>query len=142
VASFSLAVAKVKSFLDSSGFPVEVDMMNLKRMREQKISIQGIIDWLLGSHIHFLITHPHQGLESAGDSIVDIYAEVARLKYHPGFPSEIQVNCPIFCKDMWEYLQHLPAIMPTCKIFLSEEVEVEATQQEVESVVSRRLVYL
>ena len=55
-------------------------------------------------------------------SVVDIYKEFARLKYHPGFPSGQQLKCPIFSQDKFNYLQHIPATMPTCKLVV-EEVE-------------------
>ena len=52
-----------------------------------------------------------------------IYNECARLKYHPGFPSGVQLQCPIFSRDKWKYLQDIPATMRTCKVSLAEGSE-------------------
>lgn len=121
--SFTNAFSKVKKFLNNAGHDITLEVRGLKCIREDKWTVKALVDWLLGSHIHFVITHPHQGLESMRScSVVDIYKEFARLKYHPGFPSGQQLKCPIFSQDKFNYLQHIPATMPTCKLVV-EEVE-------------------
>jgi hypothetical protein len=37
--------------------------------------------------------------------VQQIYDECARLKYHPGFPNGVQLQCPIFSQDKWKYLE-------------------------------------
>ena len=97
---------------------VNFELLNLKELRESCYTLSGFVDWLLESHIHFVITHPHQGTESFGWSICDFYKELQRLKYHVGFPHKDELCCPIFTQDKWQYLQALPssAIMATYKI--------------------------
>lgn len=114
-------MGRVKTFLEQSGHIIKVEVLDLKAMREQQLDIRDLITWLLGSHIHFAITHPHQGMEEASNcTIQQIYQEVDRLKFHPGFPSGVQLQCPIFLQDKWKYLQHVPATMRTCKIDMEE----------------------
>jgi hypothetical protein len=137
--SFTIAIRHVIKYFEKSGHKVVEQHMTLKQMRDKHLSFGVVVEWLLGSHIHFLITHPHQGLESSGLSISEIYNEVQRLKYHPGFPSLEKIECPIFCQDKWEYLQHLPGamIVPTHRIPLLEEAEVEVEATETAAGVDR-----
>lgn len=118
---FTNAFANVKTFLTNAGYSVMLEHQNLKTMREEKLTAKTLVDWLLGSHIHFVITHPHQGMESAtAVSVVQLYREFARLKYHFGFPCGEQLQCPIFSQDKWNYLRHIPATLPTCKLVVEE----------------------
>jgi hypothetical protein len=124
VVHFNVAMGRVKDFLGQSGHSIKVEVLDLKGLRDQKLDIRDLITWLLGSHIHFAITHPHQGMEDASKcTIKQIYQEVDRLKFHPGFPSGVQLQCPIFLQDKWKYLQHVPATMRTCKIEIEEVVD-------------------
>jgi hypothetical protein len=128
VSSFSVAVARVKTYFQGCGCQVVLETMTLAKMRTDGLSFEGLIDWLLGSHVHFLITHPHQGLENHVDlSVAEIYEEVERLRYHCGYPSLDKLDCPIFRQDKWKYLQDLGNDMTarTIKIPLVEEVEVQ-----------------
>ena len=103
-----------------------VEYMTTSRMRRESLSFQYVIDWLLGSHIHFVITHPHQGLEGSYN-VKEIYDEVGRLKFHQGFPSMNTLNCPIFCQDKFRYLIPLneadDLMLPTYRIPLFEQPE-------------------
>jgi hypothetical protein len=70
---------------------------------------KDLVDWLLTSHIHFVICHPHQGLFSKGVDItpIQMYKEMQRLRYHLGLPNEDNLNCPIFQQDKAVYLNLL-----------------------------------
>jgi hypothetical protein len=125
-----VAAGKVRRFLSENGHDVIIEQKSISHIREDNLTIKNIVDWLLESHLHFVITHPHQGLYNLGWSATDIYNEIFRLKYHRGFPTLEKLKCPIFCQDKWIYLQHLPSTMPTYKIQLLEEVEVEVVATE------------
>jgi hypothetical protein len=116
--AFATAFSRVESFMLRMNHPVEIEYLGLKEMREQSLHIKDIVTWLISSHVHFVITHIHQGMECQGSSIEELYDEVSRLYFHAGFPSGIQLGCPIFTQDKWKYLQHIPATMRTCKIDL------------------------
>lgn len=126
--SFTAAVTEVKNCLITHGTKVVVEFKTLLDVRVDGWDFDKVIDWMLASHIHFLLTHPHQGLEHFGWSVVAIYEEVKRLTYHPGFPSLKKIGCPIFRQDKWDYLQHLNAkemTAPSIKIPLEEQEEVQ-----------------
>jgi len=76
---------------------------------EKQWGIKDLVNWLLASHIHFVTCHPHQGLFINGVDIspTEIYKELHRLRYHPGFPNGDFLNCPIFQQDKASYLKLL-----------------------------------
>lgn len=83
--------------------------MTIKELREDaSMTLKAFVDWLLDSHIHFLLCYVHQGLESFGWDVTDIIEELQRLKYHEGFPNGEQLSCPIFTQDKMRYLQLIP----------------------------------
>jgi hypothetical protein len=123
---FHIGVGRAVACLKAKGIDAVVESMTTSRMRRECLSLQYVIDWLLGSHIHFVITHPHQGLEGSY-SVKEIYDEVGRLKFHQGFPSMNTLECPIFCQDKFRYLAPLIAdnmILSTCRIPLFEQPEL------------------
>lgn len=120
---FGVALRKVVVHLGTLGFDVHEESLTLKEARKQKITAKALVDWLLGSHIHFVISHPNQGWHTTATSVEELYDEFSRLKYHPGFPMGVQLKCPIFTQDKWKYLELLPSIMASCKIIVEEAVE-------------------
>ena len=99
--------------------------MTLKSMRENAWSMTELVDWLLGSHCHFIICHPHQNTLGLGWNVVELYyTELQRLKYHRGFPCMDKLLCPVFTQDKIRYLEALPEgrINPTLKIPLCRDM--------------------
>jgi hypothetical protein len=79
------------------------------------------VDWLLESHVHFILSHVHQGLERLQWNLVDLMEELKRLRYHKGFPNGHNLECPIFTQDKYEYLRSVPSITnPTLRIEITE----------------------
>ena len=111
-----------------------VQRMTLKNLRECDWNLSQFVDWLADCHIHFITTHVHQGMESFGWTITDIYQELPRLKFHPGFPNLEKLQCPIFTQNKMIYLDALPdaATMPSYKINISNNMDMEATRDFVE----------
>lgn len=62
-------------------------------------------EWLLSSHYHFIICHPHQWMKELGWNVDSIYRELQRLRFHPGFPSGDKLRCPIFTQDKIRYIR-------------------------------------
>lgn len=122
---FGLALAKVIHHLGCLGFPVQEETLTLTAARRKKFSVADIVNWLLGSHVHFVITHPNQGLWSSGGCVEEIYSHFSRLKFHPGFPMGAQIHCPMFTQNKWTYLKHLSAlsIHQTCRLDMPPEGE-------------------
>ena len=81
---------------------------------------------MLGGHIHFIISHIHQGLENFGWNITHMYSELDRLKYHPGYPMGQKLQCPIFTQDKWNYHGILPESMKlkTVKLHMSKDMNL------------------
>jgi hypothetical protein len=122
------AVAKVHS-ADKVCF----ESMNLDQLRKKKWTIKQFVDWLLGSHIHFVIAHVHQGTEQFGWSTTSIYSELQRLKLHPGFPRLDYLACPIFTQDKMRYLLALEGrTMRSFQIPVSSDMDMNATEQYIE----------
>jgi len=80
-----------------------VDVTNNKWLPSQ------LIDHLLESDLHFILTHVHQGLTSKniGWIIPSLLKHMKRLKFHPGFPSNEQLFCPVFTQDKIRYIRYL-----------------------------------
>lgn len=110
------------------GGELKVEYLNLKDMRISSWSITNFVDWLLGSHIHFIISHIHQGIENFGWSVVDLYKELQRLKSHEGFPRGNKLNCPVFTQDKMVYLNDLTdLVMPSFCIPIPDMLDDDTT---------------
>ena len=109
---------------------VKFEFLSFKTLRELNIGLKEFVDWLLESHIHFIIAHVHQGTETFKWSMEALYAELQRLKYHAGFPTFEQLNCPMFTQDKMKYLKALPegSTMPTYEIPLSMTMDMTETE--------------
>ena len=69
------------------------------------MTIVCVINWLLVSHIHLLITHIHQGIvEYLGWNMEEVLSEIKRLSDHNGYPMNQQVLDPILLQDKWYYM--------------------------------------
>ena len=92
---FFKAVAK----LTLSNPNVSVEKITSKEIREQAISIDGVIDWLLGKDttcrvIHIILSHVHQTMTKI--DLIQIRNALNRLTFHEGFPTGIELQCPAF----------------------------------------------
>ena len=91
--------------------------------------ITQFVDWILTSHIHFIIGHPHQSTQSLAWPVSDLYQALqSRLCFHPGFPRLKQLHCPIFTQNKFDYYVDLPngIMMPTFKIPLQRHQDDDA----------------
>ena len=131
---FAVAAKAVMQYFSGKGFNVSVTTLSLKEMRKNALSFADAIEWLLGAHIHVVLTHPHQGLEGSGWGVEEVYEEVRRLYYHTGFPCLENLKCPVFCQDKWRYLCLLPPNMklPSLKLSLDASVNIKHISAEVQ----------
>ena len=58
---------------------VVVVYCNIKMVKDKRWNPKDLVDWLLDSDVHFIITHIHQGLEQLCWNMEDLYIEVQRL---------------------------------------------------------------
>ena len=78
-----------------------------------------LFDWLLDSDIHVILTHPHQGVPRW--NVVDVYRGLQTLKSHCGYPTGIQIECPVFLQHNDSYLVAIRHIAnPTIAVQLPE----------------------
>jgi hypothetical protein len=137
--AFQAAVLEVTRKL---GEVLTVESISLKTLRERKRndnwSLQDFVSWLLGSRIHFILAHVHQGMEDFNWSIDDIYFELSRLEYHLGFPNRKQLLCPIFTQDKMEYINCLgPSFsLPTYKIDMKRDMDMLVADARVQKIMA------
>jgi hypothetical protein len=113
---------------------IKVEYLSVKDLRENDMDFSGVVEWLLGSHIHFIINHVHQGLEKFRWPIEVMYKDLKRLKYHHGFPRMKQLECPIFTQDKIVYLQALPddCVQRSFQIDICEDMDMDAIEAYVQ----------
>ena len=62
-----------------------------------------LIDWLLDSDFHFILTHTHQSIEEFNCN--EVVYELQRLRGHSGFPQNDELGCSIFLQDKRVYIE-------------------------------------
>jgi hypothetical protein len=85
--------------------------------RDLNWSPYDLVGWLKDSHIHFILTHPHQG--SPQWNVSDVHAALQDLKSHAGYPSGSGLDCPVFLQHKYSYLLAVrQCILPTLAVQL------------------------
>ena len=93
----------------SNWYPnVLIEYFSIVDIKELNYGPHDLVNWLLKSDIHFIITHIHQGMRHWDCYIVR--QSLKKLKYHVGFPSGEELDCPFFTQDKYAYLSILPDI--------------------------------
>ena len=88
---------------------INIDYISNSDVSERKWLPSHLIDYLLESDVHFVLTHIHQGLTSKniGWIIPSLLKHLHKLKHHPGFPTGDQLSCPVFTQDKIKYINYL-----------------------------------
>ena len=95
--------------------PPTVEYQHVQNMRLLRWTPNDLIDWLLASDIHFILTHPHQGVPRW--DVSELHGALQRLRNHPGFPNGTKLNCPVFLQHKFSYLLAIPQFVnPTLAI--------------------------
>ena len=101
---------------------IKFEALSLRDLRKNDWELREFVDWLLSSHIHFILGYVHQGLEGFGWDMRDLYKELQRLRFHEGFPNSSKLSCPIFTQDKIEYLRLIDDVtLPTYSIDLPND---------------------
>ena len=92
------------SILDLS--MVSIEYLTIADVKKRKWKSKDIIDWLIDSDVHFVLTHIHQGLDQLNWSMSELYYNEVdqRLLKHKGFPETL---CPIWIQAKYDYLKAL-----------------------------------
>ena len=121
---FIHAVSEVRKRLLQGTDILRVESLNTQELCARKWQPNQFVDWLMSSHIHFILGHVHQSLLNH-NLVWDMeYAlsQYTRLKYHVGFPSGDQLQCPVFTQDKIKYVECLGDLaIKTLKIPLTED---------------------
>ena len=97
------------------GKRIRQEFLYVADIRERGWSPYDLVNWLLESNYHFILTHPHQGNPRWDCS--EVYAAMTDLEDHPGFPYKDKLLCPIFSQHKFRYLCAIPEIVnPTIAI--------------------------
>ena len=99
--------------------------MTTKFINESHWSPSDLVDWLLDSRIHIVLSHVHQGVaDGLNWSMTELEIELQRLKFHLGFPNLTKLKCPVFLQDKYKYLQSLPVhkVNNTLQLFLTYDL--------------------
>ena len=88
---------------------IVLETLTTSELCKNKWQPDQFVEWLLNSHVHFILAHIHQSL-LLHNLVWDM--EIAcqqyyRLKYHLGFPSGDQLRCPVFTQDKIKYIECL-----------------------------------
>ena len=126
VATFKAAVADQN--YENSKFTFTY--VSVKEVKNLGWKPKDFVDWLLGSHVHFILSHVHQGLERLQWNLEELLEQLKRLKYHKGFPTGEKLECPIFTQDKYEYIRAIPSLTnETLKVELTDEEEISMDVQ-------------
>jgi hypothetical protein len=117
-AAFTLKMNKIMKYYgceanDKENNPghvrIKVEYISNKDVKNNKWLPNQLVDHLLESDLHFILTHVHQGLTSKkiGWIIPSLLKHLKRLKFHPGFPSNEELLCPVFTQDKLRYIRYL-----------------------------------
>ena len=85
---------------------VSIEYLTIADVKKRKWKSKDIIDWLIDSDVHFVLTHIHQGLDQLNWSMSELYYNEVdqRLLKHKGFPETL---CPIWIQAKYDYLKAL-----------------------------------
>jgi hypothetical protein len=98
-----------RSLTTICGKVIIVEELSTKQLAAHKWQPSQYVDWLLHSHVHFILGHVHQSLRLHNLIwyMPEALKEYQSLTYHPGFPSGDQLRCPVFTQDKHVYLRAL-----------------------------------
>ena len=127
---FLTALKSLNELIKNSGAfelaEANIEIRYVEQMREEGWSPNDLVDWLLQSHMHVILTHPHQGVPRW--DVSEVYAAIQNLKYHHGFPNGLQLTCPIFLQHKFAYLSSVdPITNPTIAVQLPRPDNVKET---------------
>jgi hypothetical protein len=134
--SFDLAIGDILSSR-STLYPdrphIQVEYRGNRFMRKYQVTPIEMVDWLLDGDIHFILTHPHQGVGLNRNypawNTTDLRNSLQLLKFHPGFPYSKELNCPVFLQDKYRYIEVLHEFsLPTKQIFLTGNGEYDSAE--------------
>jgi hypothetical protein len=102
----------------------DVQYITVNYINESGWSEKELVDWLLDSHIHFILSHVHQGVGNFLHWNMEVLdSQLQRLKFHLGFPNLGKLKCPVFLQNKYIYLSKMPMqkVNHTLQLFLTDD---------------------
>lgn len=128
---FLAAAGEITTLSESDLYVETVDICQLK---DRNWSAVDLVDWLLGSDVHFVLSHVHQGKSNEGTNQMgwDVHRleeELWRLSDHKGFPTGKNLKCPVFLQDKIRYIRAVPQYTnPTLRVILNKRGQFESSR--------------
>ena len=143
--AFIHAMSSVQKRLCGS-INIILETLNTAELCKMKLQPDQLIEWLLNSHVHFILAHIHQSL-LLHNLVWDMKfacQQYYRLKYHLGFPSGDQLRCPVFTQDKIKYIECLEQLaVKTMTIPLTADgIYDHICLNEVQRLVSQPIYYI
>jgi len=111
--SISCAISAILKQFEASTPQILVETKGIQEIRSWSPS--ELVDWLLGSDVHIIGTHMHQGIPRW--NAAHVWLELQRLKGHHGFPTGDNLMCPVFTQHKFHYLCALRSfVAPTLAV--------------------------
>ena len=103
---------------------IDVEYIDIDKVKTQHLTVQSIVQWLLSSDVHLIITHMHQGImELLRWNMTDLVLELQLLYSHPGYPTGRSLEDPIFLQDKFKYIEPIKDFFEdTLKILIKNNI--------------------
>lgn len=108
----------------STELGVDFEVISVKDVHEKLWTEDQFVQFFIEADAHFILAHPHQGkgIEALNWNMTRLQSCLRRLWYHKGFPSMMELQCPVFLQDKYKYLCALEDMVnPTLQIYLTED---------------------
>lgn len=111
----------IQEFLDKK--LVTVEYLLCDQVKKLHLTEEGVVDWLLDSDVHLIITHVHQNIvEHLGWNMDVLMYQLQKLNSHPGYPYRQLLRDPIFLQDKYDYIHIMKDFCnPTLKIAIRKD---------------------
>jgi hypothetical protein len=117
--ALNLVIQEFELYYNPGKLQISVFYISVKDISKARMTPTELIDKLLDSDVHFILSHIHQSIldRNIGWHIDDLLMNLERLKFHKGFPSGAQLACPVFTQDKYEYISQIVGYsIPTIKL--------------------------
>ena len=85
-----------------------VEYLLCDQVKKLHLTEEGVVDWLLDSDVHLIITHVHQNIvEHLGWNMDVLMYQLQKLNSHPGYPYRQLLRDPIFLQDKYDYIHYM-----------------------------------
>jgi len=115
-------------------YNLQVEILSIQDVNKRRMSESDFVNYFLAADIHFILGHAHQGasIRALGWNMDVLKENLQRLKFHNGFPSGLEVQCPVFLQDKFEYLTGLRDYAnPTLRIDLRKNGDYTSLHDEI-----------